>query len=354
MRQIIWVLAICVVSSPLHAQRVVENAFGWTVADIIEALPDTIPNASYPLAHGHWEGENGLGIDFNADGSALWFGRGYGERVSWWVLFAHDAGGEGKSGTVWLCALWPVVVAQEQRGVETKFGRVTYPNESDLGSCTLAEVGGRLIQMPDGNRMVEMTLDLGMAGKLTNTEPMPLPVGTESDISAKTDLVVTPIAFLRHGVWNAIGLNNGSEIRLVFDQDDDCLRCDSEISSGPVGELYAQVTVARFFGVGPLTTLNFTGQLYNGMNDRAARIVGERYGMPGADVVCGTLFGVSEGLMCFIFEMGFDGYIPGSNGSKLYNAVLQLKIVVSGELVFDGEMRNRIPLRITDDGTVIW
>ena len=164
---------------------------------------------------------------------------------------------------------------------------------------------------------------------------------------------IRAVPFLRHGVWNAIALNAGAEFRMVFAPKENSLRANSPISSGPADELYAQLTVTQVFGAGPQTTMDFTG-LYYGHTIADAKGIGDLYGMPGADVVCGTLFGPSEEFTCFLFDMILDGYIPGSSGSKLYNIVLPLKIIIDGELVFDGEMRNRIPLRITDDGTVIW
>ena len=160
-----------------------------------------------------------------------------------------------------------------------------------------------------------------------------------SPLSAQESVFVLAVPFLRHGEWNAIGLNNGSEIRILFAPEE-------------TGVLYAQVTVTRFLGLGPATTMNFQGLFYPNSTSGIAKLTSKQHGMEGADVVCGTLS--SMGYTCFIFEMGFDGYIPGSNGSQLYNTVLQMKITVDSDLVFDGVMRNPIPLRIDADGTVVW
>lgn len=157
-------------------------------------------------------------------------------------------------------------------------------------------------------------------------------------LHAQTVFVQT-VPFLRHGEWNAIGLNNGSEIRVLFSPEE-------------TGVLYAQVTVTRFLGLGPSTTMNFQGLFYPNDKSGIAKLTSEQHGMPGADVVCGTLS--SMGYTCFIFEMGFDGYIPGSGDSKLYTTVLRVKITVDNEPVFDGVMTNPIPLRVDSDGTVVW
>lgn len=154
------------------------------------------------------------------------------------------------------------------------------------------------------------------------------------------------LQLLRHGEWNAIGLNNGSEIRILF------------LPEQMRGIVHAQVTVTRFFGVGPSTTLNFKGLLKVGARNIPRYTNGIHHGMPDAWDVCGTLQGV-VGTTCFITDVSLAGYIPGGGDSKLYNLVMRIGITkrpVNGRraLAFDGVMRNPIPLRIDADGTVVW
>ena len=155
---------------------------------------------------------------------------------------------------------------------------------------------------------------------------------------------------LRHGEWNAIDLNSGSELRILF------------LPEQQRGIVHAQVTVTGFFGLGPSTTLNFKGLLKVGATRADGKNIprytnGQFWGMPDAWDVCGDLQGV--GYTCFITDVDLDGYIPGSGDSKLYNLVMRIGITRRPvnrrrALWFNGVMRNPIPLRIDADGTVVW
>lgn len=158
-------------------------------------------------------------------------------------------------------------------------------------------------------------------------------------------IVVHPTAFFRIGVWDAVGLVDGAEVRMAV----------GPKKSQPVGGvdlIEATIRIIREYTV--MATLNFTGVLYEGAQADLAKALVARWGMPEADVVCGTVTGMGHEVMCILFEVGLDGYTVASNGSRLYNPTLQVKLITSGELAFSGMMRNSSDFVVDSNGKVVW